>query len=108
MSSSTQTKPKGILSTSMNAEETPNQNSALIERFPIEGTPFTVWSDYRGEKQKYYSTMGDYKISDDCDTQEEAREWHLNHFWEVIVQLVVIVNEKTEQIKKIKEEIPQG
>jgi len=108
---STQTKPKGILSTQMNAGETPNQNSALIERHIIEGTPFTLWEDFRGEKPKSYITMGNYKISEDCETQKEAREYLEKNFWEVLTQVIVIVGEKTEEIKRMKDlvsEIPQG
>lgn len=111
MSNSTKTKPKGILSTQTNADGTPNQNSALIERLPIEGTPFTLWEDFRGEKPKSYITMGNYKISEDCDTQQEAREYLEKNFWEVLTQVIVIVGEKTEEIKRLKEtiaEIPQG
>jgi len=111
MSNLTKTKPKGILSTQMNAGETPNQNSALIERHIIEGTPFTLWEDFRGEKPKSYITMGNYKISEDCETQKEAREYLDKNFWEVLTQVIVIVGEKTEEIKRMKDlvsEIPQG
>jgi len=85
---------------STNAEETHNENSSLIERFPIENTPFTVWSDYRGEKEKHYLTMGNYKVSEDCETQEEARTWPENHKWELIITMIVIVGEKAEEIRK--------
>jgi len=93
---------------STSTEETHSENSSLIERFPIENTPFTVWSDYRGEKEKHYLTMGNYKVSEDCETQEEARTWPENHKWELITTMIVIVGEKAAEIKAIKEEIPQG
>lgn len=111
MSQSTNLKHGDILSMSTNAEETHNNNSALLERFPIDNTPFTVWSDYRGEKPIHYLTMGNYKVSEDCETQEEARQWPENHKWELITTMIVIVGEKAEEIKKLKEEyneIPQG
>ena len=108
MSDSTTTKQKGILSTSMNANGIPNQNSALIEHFPIEGTPFTAVGDYRGEKDKYYMTLGNYKVSEDCEDFKTAREWHTEHFWEVVMVVTVATIEKYNEIKKIKEEIPQG
>ena len=108
MSHLTNTKPKGILSTQMNAGETPNQNSALIEKHIIEGTPFTLWEDFRGDKPKSYITMGNYKISEDCDTQKEAREYLDKNFWEVLTQVIVIVGEKTEEIKRMKKEVPMG
>jgi len=96
---------------SSGTEETHKENSALIERFMIPQTPFTVWSDFRGEKEKHYLTMGNYKVSEDCETQKEAREWPQNHMWELITTMIVIVGEKTAELKKLQEEyneIPQG
>jgi len=91
-----------------NANETPKENSALIERSNIDGTPFWIWKDYRGTKPKYYLTMGDYKISEDCDEELEARQWPENHKWETMIAVMVSVIQKTEEVRKIAKEIPQG
>lgn len=91
-----------------NSDHPHSQNSALIERHNIDKTPFWVWSDYRGNKPKYYVTMGNYKISPDLDTQEEARTWHTDNFWEALMAVMVSVIQKTEEVVKIAKEIPQG
>jgi len=93
---------------SSGTEETHKENSALIERFMIPETPFTVWSDFRGEKEKHYLTMGNYKVSEDCETQKEAREWPQNHMWELITTMIVIVGEKAAEIKGLKEAYVEG
>ena len=54
---------------STNAENNHRENSSLMERKNIEGTPFYMWGDYRGETPKYYITLGDTKITEDYKSQ---------------------------------------
>lgn len=108
MQNLTNSKQEEQSTTFTNADVNHKQNSALIDRFPIENTPFVVWSDYRGERERHYLTMGEFKMSPDCDTQEEARQWPENHLWELIISMIVSVTQKAEELRKIQEEIPQG
>ena len=45
---------------STNAEHNHRENSSLMERKNIEGTPFYMWGDYRGDTPKYYITLVEF------------------------------------------------
>lgn len=95
----------------MNVENNHRENSSLMERKNIEGTPFYMWGDYKGEKAKYYITLGDTKVTEDCDSAEEAMKWKEDHYWEFMMSVMVCVIKKTQEIQKLKEimkKIPQG
>lgn len=100
MSNSTTTKQKDILNTQSNADQTHKENSSkpLIERIPIDNTPFTLIGD---QEKGYFIAMGNYKITDQIlKNEEEANLMLKDKIYEIILNMIVIVDEKIEQMKK--------
>lgn len=77
------------------------QNSTLVERTQISGTPFWLHK----ENDKWFITMGMHKLSPNYDTAEEANEHIEKEKWMTIFHVIAIVTEKTvnEALKTMEE-----
>lgn len=74
-----------------NAEETDRQQcgDVLIERKNVQNTPFTLVKDDKG----WFVTMGEYRLSDIFETEEEAeKKAEVN--WETLIPVIAIIVEK--------------
>lgn len=79
------------------SEEPHKQNSSdLIERYEIEGTPFTLIK----QEGKYFLTMGNYKITTPTDTEEETLKKLVTEQYNIILDMTTIV---FDTIMKIRE-----
>jgi len=65
------------------------QNEELIKRYEIEETPFTIVYT----NNVYFGTMGQYKLTKDYDTKEEAEKAVTAVTWNNITNLVILLNE---------------
>lgn len=83
-------KQKDILNTQSNAEETPKQNSLIIEREQIENTPFWTLKTEEG----WFLVMGDYRVTEVYETKEEVLECLERDKWKIVLHLAIIVNDK--------------
>lgn len=81
--------------------ETPGNNSNLVERKPIEGTPFTIIKQTMdNDKPLYFLVMGDHRLTEPTRTEEETLEKIITEHWKIITTVVAIIVEKTLEIKK--------
>lgn len=72
-----------------NAEENQNKvNSGeeLIERHPIEGTPFMVVGN---KDNGYFIAMGRFRISETAGTLQKAAEMLITNQWEIIGNMII-------------------
>lgn len=67
----------------------------MIEREPIEGTPFTLIK----QNEKYFTVMGDYRITETTKTVSEQMEALEKNKWLNILTMIGIAIEKHEQMK---------
>lgn len=72
-----------------NAESTNSINSQLIERIEVENTPFTIIR----EEEKWFVTLGRYRISQDMKSKEEAIEDAKRIDWDRVLQIMGITIE---------------
>ena len=93
--------------TSMNAEYNLNEDS-LMNRYQVKESPFWIWEDRRGEKPKYYGTLGDFKVTEDFENYNDAETPIRERHWNFMISVIVAVIQKTEDVKRIAKEIPQG
>lgn len=94
---STTNKHSELLQSQMNVKEMDNKNSSkLIEREHIPGTPFHVI----GMKDKgWFLIMGNYKITEDYATKDEAINQLAESHWNIILNLTSIAVETINKIK---------
>lgn len=83
------------MNTQNNVEETHNNNSSLITREEIEGTPFTIVTN----EGKSFLTMGKYKISEEME-KEEIAIYMIENKWNIIVTIAGIIAEHTIKAKQ--------
>jgi len=84
--------------TLQNAEQETKQDSKLVERENVEGTPFTL---YKSENL-WYVLLGKYRMSKEFETKEEAKEDAQRNDWERTMQVVgVMIENYNETLKTI-------
>src|SRR5688572_21498628 len=91
MHKSTANKQQDILNTQENVEETHKENSTITENERIENTPFRIVKDEEG---KYFLTMGEYRITEKCDSKIIALDKLKTEKWLILMHMIVIVIEK--------------
>lgn len=97
----TSTKQRDILNTQSHVEEIHKQDSTkLIEREPIENTPFWIVGN---TENGYILTMGKYKVTQKkFNSIKEAREELENNTWELMLTVIAIVtNDIIEQNRPV-------
>lgn len=65
------------------------ENEQLIKRYEIKDTPFVIVC----LDDVYFGTMGQYKITNDYATKEEAEEATTRLTWNNITNLIILLNE---------------
>ena len=79
------------------------EGTELLKKREIEGTPFVAVEDNTEEgKTKWYGVTGIYKVTPNCDSEEEVKELIEKKDWNVIGALMWIYIH--EWAKKEKEE----
>lgn len=87
------------------------QNNNLVERKPIEGTPFTIIKQIMdNDKPVYFLVMGDHRLTEPTQTEEQTLDKILTEHWKIITTVVAIIVEKTLELKKINthQQIPDN
>lgn len=79
------------LNTPQNAKKTNKQHSGkkLIKRTEIQDSPFTIIS----QENEHFVTMGNYRISEKCNSIEEAKSLTKIN-WNLITTVTAIIVEK--------------
>lgn len=96
MKQNTTTTEQGLQSdTQLNVENNHNNNSTLIDYKEIEGTPFTMVR----KEDKYFLIMGDYRMTEPTNTEEETMEKIEKEKWLLIFHIAATVIEKMSIIK---------
>lgn len=100
------------------ANETHNNgsNSAnrLIDIEPIEGSPFTLIKDRTGydpltdEGNKIFIAVGNHRITETYETEEEAMEQFIIQPWNITVTLITIVMEKLLELKELNKKMKEA
>jgi SHS2 domain-containing protein len=67
------------------------ETEELIRRTEVKNTPFVVIS--LNEKE-HFATLGEYRITEKYESQEEAEKECKAITWNRIIQIVMILNEK--------------
>ncbi|AXH73565.1 MAG: hypothetical protein [Microviridae sp.] len=82
--------------TSENIEK--NQNKANFSDITeqIKGTPFTMI----GREGKYCLTVGMNRVTETFETEEEALNQLTTQFWNILTNLIIIVQKNYEELKK--------
>lgn len=70
----------------------------LIEREPIEGTPFTLVT----HEEMSFITWGAYRLTENRPTKEMALELLTTNMWDVIAVYVISVVAQTSEINAAK------
>lgn len=87
-----------------NVKETDNSNSKsneLIEMVKLEGTPFTAIRN----DDKWYLTLGKYRLTEELKSLEEAKAESLDASWERIMQIIQIMIDEDRTNRKETTEI---
>lgn len=93
-----------LLNTQLNAEEnqsnSPSNSTRIIEREPIEGTPFYIGGN---EETGYAVSTGNFRLSTIVPTKQEALELLTTDNWNIIANLVatmIAIHEEVTRPKK--------
>lgn len=85
MSEQTSTTQREKLATSLNADGTlKNRSTELITNEQIENTPFKI----HGIENEWFITLGDYRITQNYLTKDEAIKHLETHKWNVVLQMI--------------------
>ena len=94
-------------STSTNVEKANNNDSSnneIIERFPIENSPFTVIT----VNNEHFGVMGEYRMTESYETRKECAEELEKITWNRIIQVLMVLNEITSKDEKFNKEVKQS
>lgn len=91
---------------------TSQNNTELNARKQIEGTPFTIIRQYIDHdplsvdtRYKYFLVMGNYRLTEPTETENETLEKLVTEHWNIIANIVAITCEKMlQQIQTQKEQ----
>lgn len=74
-------------------------NSHSFKREAVEGSPFTkIYEEDHG----WYLVMGDYRLTNEHETEEELEEFLKTNMWNIMVVMMSIVSEKQIQLNNKK------
>ena len=76
-----------------------NNSDYLVDFIKIENTPFTIVS----EDDKVFAVMGKYRLTENYKNAEECEKAVTEINWNRLVQVISIMINEDELIKKIKE-----
>lgn len=68
-------------------KEARSSDSSLIERAPIQGTPFEVVK----EDGKWFAAFGYNKLTEDFDEMQDVLNWMEENHWELLVRVITMV-----------------
>lgn len=93
-------------SLSKNTEQEPNSDSSkeMVEKIQVPETPFTM---VRFE-DKWFLTMGKYRLTEPADTKEEIEAQIENTSWNRIIQIILIIIKDHDEEKQLKLEATQA
>lgn len=77
------------------------EGKELFIRTKIKNSPIVIVNDT--EKEIYFGTMGEYKISENYKTLEEAKENSNTITWDKLTLLIHLLMESYTEIKKTNE-----
>lgn len=98
MQHSTSTKQRDILKSQSSIKENPNYeygSEQIIEREPIEGTPFTLITT----QGKSFGVLGKYALTEKYDTKEEVLDYMDKNFWNLVITVSTLTAEQAWEIK---------
>lgn len=98
----TPTEHAELLNTQSSVETNNNKNYPLLTREQLQYTPFwIVGSDETG----YTLTWGKFRFNDEpLKTQDDVREWYMNHHWDITLHLIAIAIASLENERKSEHE----
>lgn len=83
-------------STSENADQTNRENYSMTNE-PIKGTPFRLIGN---NTQGYSLAVGKYKLTEPKETREDALRILTKVDWDIIANMIVIINKTYNEIEK--------
>lgn len=80
--------------------------SSLIDYEQLEGTPFLIVSmeQENSNKKEHFGAIGKVRITEMYETKEKAIEETVEITWDRIVQVMTVIIEEKDRIKKILDE----
>lgn len=86
--SQTPTEQKDLLNIQSSQETSTNSNYPLLTREPLTYTPFWIVGN---DELGYKLTWGKFSFNDEpLKTQDDVREWYMNHQWDITLHLIAI------------------
>lgn len=77
-------------STTANQADNTDYSEKLIDRTPLEGTPFTLITTEEG----YFLTFGKYKVSELVNNQEQLIDMVLEKEWNLLLNVFIAINKE--------------
>lgn len=113
MQQQTSGKEDATLNTQSNVNETPNKDSSLVKVEPLTGSPFSMITDRTEQDplthtgEKYFIALGNQRITEKYDTQEEALDVMVTEAWNITIILIIDVLKKWEEMKNKDKSVVQ-
>lgn len=85
------------LYTSLDTSEDKTVNEELVTRIDVEDSPFVIIGTDRG----YFVSLGEFRLSDTFKTEEEAWDDAVSMTWNRMIQVVMVLLDKREQLEQI-------
>jgi len=79
-------------------KEGTEKGSEILEKEVIPQTPFVIIK----EKDKYYGLIGRYRLTEPCETREEAIQETTKMTWDNLIKIMIVVQDMELEIKKLK------
>lgn len=81
----------------MSSETSNSDSSSLIEREAIANTPFTL---IKKEEQGWFISWGNYKLTENQPTKEEAASLLDSNLWDIIAVYTIAVVTQMETVRE--------
>lgn len=105
MSKSTTEKEKDTSHIPNSANETHKQQSTLVDRIPIQGTPFWQIKTTDG----YFAVMAEDIITPVFQTEEEFDQYFLQNMWNIItLTTLLLIDKRIKKEQQVNMDIKSG
>ena len=90
---------------SKNVKKVDNENSLMIERYPIKETPFTVITL---EEKRHFGVMGEYRITEEMKSRGEVEDELKCITWNRVMQVMLILDEIKSKDKNFNKSLKEA
>ncbi len=79
-------------------KEGTEKGTSILEKVNIPDSPFIIVE----ENGKFYGLLGKYRLTEECETREEAVKETTKMTWDNLIKMMIVIQDMEIEINKLK------